>query len=719
MRPLRYLLLSLALLAAAAAHAGIDAKLYRQTAKRIWGEADTLFRADMPIPDSIADKSSAVIMMRLDRISTKQQIQNTIYKASGRTNRTIRCHLRRTMVKLLDQKAVEDYGDTEFGVKENIKYRGLLLYEAKDVFGARIHKPDGSVVEIDIPDNAIEVAHGKKEDKERKYKIAIPGLAVGDILEYFFYDEEMAEEFSLDPIDIKFYDRYPILNRVVSMKMSPYLTSEYRTYNGAPTLNVSRDKDENYCADIHATNIPGVDFSLYVMSTRQLPFIRLQTLNNSSYEYHAPSSRNAGFYTNILPGKYYREVGEVLRDAEYDSTLPGKAVKIAKNYIKAHPGMIQRQIVDIMWLALQYSDAIDDEDDTPNYYGMWKTLYMSDCLNKLKAYYETGVGIGVINPRNDVPTTEPSAWYDFTFVNLVGDSVYFAKPQMCYMPGEAPAAYQGEKGYAFVGPRKDINRRSLLTEFTIKDQKHIGNRIISNATVNIDPDMGTATAKGTTTYTGGCKELAGKLTDINEWIATVEEYLGISKKYKDKEYDAVEREHEVRGIVAKERDFILGTRPDSVLSYKITDRGILPGSKGLEVETECHLSDIVSPLGTDLSLHAGKLIGRFDKITGPERTPLLDAMMPTARQFSRTVTIHVPEGYTVDETSLRDFASNINMPIGQFAVQASVSAEGDIMVMSMWRVKIPTVPLQLWPQLLEMLDGAAAATEKSILLTRK
>lgn len=52
----------------------------------------------------------------------------------------------------------------------------------------------------------------------------------------------MAEEFSLDPIDIKFYDRYPILNRVVSMKMSPYLTTEYRTYNGTPTLKVTRDK---------------------------------------------------------------------------------------------------------------------------------------------------------------------------------------------------------------------------------------------------------------------------------------------------------------------------------------------------------------------------------------------------------------------------------------------------------------------------------------------
>lgn len=75
------------------------------------------------------------------------------------------------------------------------------------------------------------------------------------------------------------------------------------------------------------------------MPTRQLPFIRLQTLNNSSLEYHALSSRNAGFYVNILPGKYYREVGEVLHDAEYESSLPGKAVKIAKNYIKAHPGM--------------------------------------------------------------------------------------------------------------------------------------------------------------------------------------------------------------------------------------------------------------------------------------------------------------------------------------------------------------------------------------------
>lgn len=719
MKPSRILLLALALMATATAYAGIDAKLYRQTAKRIWGEPDTLFRADIPIPDSIADKASAVIMMRLDQISTEQQIQNTIYKASGRTNRTLRRHLRRTMVKLLDQKAVEDYGDTEFGVKENIKYRGLQLYEAKDVFGAGIHKPDGTVVEIDVPDNAIEVAHGKKADKGRKYKIAIPGLAVGDILEYFFYDEEMAEEFSLDPIDIKFYDRYPILNRVVSMKMSPYLTTEYRTYNGTPTLKVTRDKKENYCADIHVINIPAVDFTLFVMPTRQLPFIRLQTLNNSSLEYHALSSRNAGFYVNILPGKYYREVGEVLHDAEYESSLPGKAVKIAKNYIKAHPGMTQRQIVDVLWLALQYCDAIDDDDDTPNYYGMWKTLYMADCLDKLKAYDEAGTGIGVINPRNDVPTTEPSAWYDFSFVNVIGDSVYFAKPQMCYMPGEDPAAYQGEKGYALMGPRKDINKRTIPAEFTVEDHKHIGNRIISNATIDLDPDMGTASVKGTATYTGGCKELAGKLTNTNEWIANVEEHLGISKKYVDKEYDAVERENEVRGIVSKERAFILGTQPDSVLSYKVSDRGILPGSKGLELEAECHLSDIVSPLGADLSLHAGKLIGSFEKVTGPERTPLLDAMMPTARQFSRTVTIHVPEGYTVDETSLRDFASNVNKPIGQFAVQAAVTAEGDIRIISMWRVKIPTVPLHLWPQLLEILDGAAAATEKSILLTRK
>jgi hypothetical protein len=51
-------------MATATAYAGIDAKLYRQTAKRIWGEPDTLFRADIPIPDSIADKASAVIMMR-------------------------------------------------------------------------------------------------------------------------------------------------------------------------------------------------------------------------------------------------------------------------------------------------------------------------------------------------------------------------------------------------------------------------------------------------------------------------------------------------------------------------------------------------------------------------------------------------------------------------------------------------------------------------------
>lgn len=706
-------------LSATSAWCGIDAKLYRKTAEKVWSRPDSLFRADTPIPDSIAANASAVIIMRLDEITTSQQTQNTIYKADGRTNRTLRQHLRRTMVKLLDQKAVEDYGETEFGEKANVKFHGLLLYEAKQVFGARIHKPDGSIINIDVPANAIEIAHGKKENKDVKYKIAIPGLAVGDVFEYFFFDDELAEEFSLDHIDLPFYDKYPIMNRVVSMKMSPYLTTEYRTYNGAPRLNVTQDKDENYCAQIHVIDIPAVDFSLYVMPKRQLPFIRLQTLNNSTYGYHAPSSRRTGFYTNILPGKYYREIGEIVRDAEHEASLPGKAAKIAKNYMKAHPELTPQQKVDIVWLALQYSDAIDDDDYTPEHYDLWKMLFLIEAIDKSKALESEQAGIAFINPRNDVPVKEPSAWYDVNFVTTAGNCIYYSKPQLCYMPGEDPALFQGETGYMFNVPRKNITMRTMPIEFTVNDLKHIGNRIVSQASVDIDPNTGAATISGNATYTGGCKELAGKVTDMNEWIACVENYLGISKKYVDKEYDAIEREHKVRETISKERKFIIGVQPDSVKTFSIDDRGILPGSEGLKITAECDVSELATPLGADLNVHAGRLIGAFEKIAGAERTPLLDAMMPTAHQYSRTVTIHIPEGYTVDETSLQGFAVNVNKPIGQFAVQAKINADGDLEIVSIWRIKLHTIALHQWQQLLDLSDAAAAATEKSILLTHK
>ncbi len=719
MKLIRTLTLALAITAVTTAYGAIDAKFYRQTAERVWSQPDTLFRADISIPDSIAAKASAVIMMRLDDISAEQQVQNTIYKASGRTNRTLRQHLRRTMVKLLDQKALDEYGEAEFGEKEDIKVHGLLLYKAKNTFGARIHKPDGTIVNIDVPDNAIEIAHGKKENEDRKYKIAIPGLAVGDILEYFYYDEELAEEFSLSHIDLKFYDRYPILNRVVTLKMSPFLTTEYRTYNGAPLLKVEQDKKENFIAQVHAYNIPAVDFSIFVMPARQLPFIRLQTLNNSTAQYHAPSARYPGFHPNILPGKYFREVGETLHDAVYESDLPGKAVKIVKNYIKTHPGLSQRQIVDLTWLAQQYVLTIDDEEGVSRYQELWNTLYMIDDVIKLKAFDADKVGAAVVSPRDDVPTEEPSAWTDFTYVAIVGDSIYYPTPRLCYTPGEDPAMYQGEKGYGFLGPRKDINIRTLPFPFDIGNLRHVGNRVISQAVIDIDPDMGTATADGTATYTGGCKELADKLTDINEWIAAVEDYLGIDKRYVDKEYDAVEREHKVRQEIATEREFVLGTRPDSVLSYTIDDRGILPGSKGLEVSSKCHLSNLATRLGDDLNLHAGKLIGDFKKITGAERTPLLDAMLPTARQFSRTLTIHVPDGYVVDQTSLSDFATNVTNLVGQYVVHADLNDDGDINIMTMWRIKYNTIPLAAWSQFLDLLDAAASSTEKSLLLTHK
>lgn len=73
----------------------------------------------------------------------------------------------------------------------------------------------------------------------------------------------------------------------------------------------------------------------------------------------------------------------------------------------------------------------------------------------------------------------------------------------------------------------------------------------------------------------------------------------------------------------------------------------------------------------------------------------------------------------MDETSLQGFAINVNKPIGQFAVQAKINADGDLEIVSIWRIKLHTIALHQWQQLLDLSDAAAAATEKSILLTHK
>ncbi len=711
--------------------AGINKGFFKTATEKVWNlDTEGLFNPTTPVPDSISAGQSAVIIARQDDFETKRDEQNTIYDASGRTNRTIVRHTRRSMVKLLDQSAVDYYSEFEFGGSSVRRDYGIALNAMiENAFGARIHKADGSVVNID-PSTALEVSDGKKGGKNKSFKIAIPSLQTGDIIEYFYYTEYLQERGDICGLDVELSDRYPVMTRTVSGRPDPSLTAEFFSYNGAPKVTGTDEKDY-IKARMEVYDVPAVSFSKFLYPERQLPFVRLNVINN--YQLHgenyfrASTARRGGLHNGFSPWLIIIEAkdniahiaGLLAQSRRPISPLPGRALKMTRNYIKEHPGATPRQIADAAYLALRYCNHTAGDDDrigSPFFLAM----FLNDVIERLEIFPLETTGIGIINSRGEVPTNVLSGWNQSNFVGCAGDSVYMMIPGFYIAPGEMPGDFQGESGKSFIGRLSETQKQTPVKDFTVPDRKYSGNYVRAELTVALAADDPTALeATRNVRLSGSGKDYGEDLVDRAEWIRGVEEFFGPGvKPYNIKGYDAKERENELRKALMDECAAVTGTRPDSVTSFNIEERGFLPGRTEMKYTSANRFSGLVEDLGGDISVTLGRLAGHVEKIEGSERERLLDAMLPTSFQNTHIITFKVPEGYKVDPTSLADFNRREANALGSFLVNARENDEGDIVVQCALRIKTANVPLQYWPLLRNIYDAAAAFADAALVFVK-
>lgn len=724
------LVLAMLLLPVAAMADGINKGFYKKAAEKVWAiDDEKIFDAATVIPDSISQGQSGVIIARQDYFEVNREEQNAYYEAGGRTNRTKVTHARRTMVKLLDHSAVERYSEFEFGGSMIRQIYGFIVRAASEnAFGARVHKPDGTVADIDLS-TALEISHGKKGGKDKTFRIAIPALEVGDVIEYFYFNEYMKESGNISGIDMVLTDRYPIMTRLITGTFDPSLTSEFYSYNGAPSI-VPISGGDRITARMEVNSVPAIAFDKFVYDERQLPFIRLNVINNFQRKgenyFIASTARPGGVYSSVNTGSIIREAKENIafiadyldRSTRSISPIPDRALKVAKNYAKNHPEATPRQLADAAYMAVRYCNLIADED---NYVSspFMMAMFMKNVVDKLKIYPKESTGIGIINSRTEVPTEELSGWNQSNFIYCAADTAYMMFPGFNIAPGELPGLFQGEKGRIFQGNLRNAEDLSQITEFIEKDRLYSGNQTKAALTVSLlenDPSILEVVRSVELT---GCAKRAGRdLVDYAEWIRGAEKHLDIAKPYKIKEYDELARENELREALSAECAAVSGFTPDSIMAYTVDERGFLPGSEAMKYTMQCHVSGLVENLGNDISVTLGRLLGHVEKIDGSERERFLDAMLPSAYQNSHTLTLKVPQGYKVDATSLEDFNRNVGSSIGAFAAKATVNDAGDVEVQCLIRVKRATIPLQFWPQLRDLYDAGSQFADASIVLVK-
>ncbi len=728
--------LALAVIAACAISAeaaGINKGFFKKAAESAWKlDSEGLFDAQKPIPDSIAAGQSAVVIARHDDFVGDRIEQNTIYTQTGRTNRTALTHITRSMVKLLDQSAVEAFGDFEFGsTHEKHAYGIKPMRHADRAFGARIHKPDGTIKDVDVS-QALEVSDGKAGGKNKKFKLAIPGLEVGDVIEYFYYTKYENEDGDIELVDVMLTDRYPVMSRLLTGKFDPTLTIEIKSYNGAPLVSREKIKDKNsvrlYCDDL-----PAVGFRKFLFEERQLPFIRVNTINHhdvaGEFTRRANHARGAGIFQNIAGDRIQTETMEnvvslamgLYKMTKPISRTPARALSTVKAYAKAHPEATPRDLADAAWLAVSYHNATTkDDDDTRS--TLLLSMFHNEVIEKLDIYPREQTGIAFANGRDEVPIDEISKWNQTTFMSLVDGVTYDFTAALHYAPGEVPATFQDAPAISITGRLRDHTYADGFKNFKLNDRKYVGNKAIFNTTVSVNPDNPEILdISRQATLSGSAKAMASDFIDAMDWVRAVEDFFDIpeSKRFKSKTYSAEDRQLELNQAIREECAENLGIPVDTVTNFTLTDIGAIPGKTSMTYSMDCQASDLVEDLGDGLSIRLGKLIGNQPRLDEHERDRMLDALLWSASTDTYMITLKVPQGYKVDETSLADLNRNVANNIGQFIVQASINADGNVEVQCMERVRVHSVPLQSWPMLLELCDAASAFTDASLVLTRQ
>lgn len=712
--------------------AGINKNFMKKAAKKVWAmDSEGIFDATVEIPDSLAESFSAVVIARHDAFTGDRVENNTIYTASGRTNRTVLNHIRRSMVKLLDESAVEEYGTFEFGGPMDKHSYSIFLYTVDQAFGARVHKPDGSVHEVDIS-NALEVSDGKKGDKNRHYKLAIPGLETGDVLEYFYYTESANDEGDVELVDVMLTDRYPVMARLMTGTFDPTLTIEFKSYNGAPVPERGKNGDKN-TARIFITNVPAIESRKYLYEERQLPFVRLNTINNhdvaGTYTVRAPNSRSAGIYFNIPGNKIQTETMENVVRLAYKlwkltkpiSPVPRKATNMVKDYAKAHPDADARELADVAFMAVRYQNLIGKEEDTFTN-SLILSLFHNEVMENLKLYEPNQTGLAFANGRDEVSIDDMSKWNQATFMSLVDGVPYDLNAPLYYAPQEIPALFQDVPAISITGKIRDHTYEEGFQKFTLPDRKAGGNRATYRTTVSLpEGTQDCVHIHHEAELAGSAKATVDEFTDYMEWIGAVEDFFDIKdgKRYTDKTYSSDQRKRDLHKAITEYCHQNMGADVDSVLNFEIIDRGITPNNTELKYVIDCEAPDLAEDLGDALSIKIGKLAGNNSRLNEHDRDRILDVLLPSAMTEIQVITLKVPDGYAVDETSLEALGRQTVNSVGQFIVQPSINEDGDVEIQCVQRVRVHSLAHQAWPMLRDLLDAAAEFTDASLLIKHK
>lgn len=710
-----------------------DTEHDKQVNAEVWGWNLPQF-SNYSVPEKYRNES-AVIIARYRKVEAKRQNKFASFLQScGLSPNLYYTDTERFLIKINDKAALNDFSEISF--KKEFKTNGYYGFNKfRTLIGARIIKPDGTIHEVDVANEAVSVTEGKN-NKEAYKKLAIPDLQIGDILDYYIHKEKDLESENAPSMVFAFFSEYPTLSYSVHCEFGKKLTVEYRSINGAPEMKVTNSDNKTTVLDAEKQNLlktDNIESMRWASALRDLPMIRMQVLNNTSDLIYKPASaRKSGVYSNIPYEDILNDTKCTL--ATQKSQMFGlkdinkKATAAIQNYKQLYPDATQEALAVYIYEALRLY--------WPRNLNYFPPSQFIIRLEQLLKENQIECKLGFTTSKYGARTNEITSTEDLYSIVIANDNKQlFSLTRFYGTATEIPAFIQGEKASTIAVTSYSKNNPAGITgdggEYLIPQSTADQNKNTVKMQVSFSQsNPAELVINRENRYTGDLKNDLQNLLNLDEdWNTAMRKYLFIDKTlFEEMEEDKTSRKYidEYKAYFDKERkeqkdnfkqevslyhDFV----PKEVLSFSMDTLGITPASPDLQYTVKYSIEGLVKKAGNNLMLDAGKLMGAQWAPTDQERNRSVNAIMPTPRTYINDIQVEIPKEYEVQ--GIENLNSRIDNEYGSFTSTASVTGN-TLRILTQKVYKKSFVPVSDWAELLKMIDETNKCYTQSVFLKR-
>jgi hypothetical protein len=637
----------------------------------------------------------------------------------------------RFKIQMHDKNSVESFSEIYF------------RYSTKDDgFVARIIKPGGETTAVDLKE-AVELEPGSdipeffksffdqtSGAQSRYYKVAIPNLEPGDVLEYASYTKSKLDVrgsgfVEFDPQYEICSKGYPIMYNEIDIETDDKSFFKSLSLNGAPEFKKESSEDKNFFRYVFTDRDRGVEKDVnFVNRFLVYPVVKFQVI-------YANNENVKGL---LIGGK-----GELKNGFNKEEL----ALRAWEEYIgTGGNGFTLNPAVSFFascWDELKKMGAKDWSDQQyirNTYYLMrnkvvFRTNYLSD---KMFAYIFANLLLRhdikselVISTANTVGKLKDVLFDDeIRYAVKVNDQLYFNCTDHS-LPGELVQTLLGNEAYIISEPDRKRHTQDIKP-FTLPNAAAADNAVSYTINTSLGPDFNNMLVARTSDYTGLVKtnniNTAMRLTTY-----MVDDYKSFGGESPVEKMKAREQEEYEKSIKAIKEEF-KKAKPDYVkdglekefgqkikfTDFKITSDGRTEKKKDLVFTEEFELPGQVRKAGKKYLVNLTGLIGPQLQVKKEERERKYDINVGYARTINWVINFKIPDGYTA--SGIAELNNSVENETGKFSCEAK--EEGGNVVLKMTKVyKQANIAKEKWKNMLAFIDAAYNTSYKYILLKPK